>query len=237
MSTPAIRETQKWLSKADFPVGDFIWFDLSDAVPDQSALGATWLETCRPPFEQCMVVWRGPTKSHEIYETIMIVKGDDPEEVITVLVYKGPYGSPLRALPTLFYTIQDGKISYGPVDEDDPVDELEAGLILALVAAWYRSMVRGCLGYKPVARTSFTARRKAAQGKPPTYDWKTVTIAATGEKSERKGGTHASPRQHDRRGHLRRLASGKSVWVRPCTVGDPSKGRVYHDYKITGADQ
>ncbi len=51
-------------------------------------------------------------------------------------------------------------------------------------------------------------------------------------RSEGKGATHASPRLHDRRGHLRRLASGKNVWVKSCKVGDASKGAIFHDYAI-----
>jgi hypothetical protein len=31
-------------------------------------------------------------------------------------------------------------------------------------------------------------------------------------------GTHASPRPHDRRGHPRRLKSGREVWVRSCRI-------------------
>ena len=60
-------------------------------------------------------------------------------------------------------------------------------------------------------------------------------IEPTAPRQEAKGGTHASPRQHDRRGHLRRLKSGKNVWVKPHKVGDPSKGVVFHDYRILEA--
>ena len=51
-------------------------------------------------------------------------------------------------------------------------------------------------------------------------------------KCEHKGGTHASPRLHDRRGHSRRLPDGRIVWVRPCKVGDASRGVVFHDYQV-----
>jgi hypothetical protein len=87
-----------------------------------------------------------------------------------------------------------------------------------------------CPSYKPIMRDTFTNRRKVAQKKMPLYDWTTVVIEPTKNKSESKGGTHASPRLHDRRGHLRRLRSGKNVWVKPCKVGDASKGTIFHDY-------
>lgn len=50
-----------------------------------------------------------------------------------------------------------------------------------------------------------------------------------------KGGTHASPRWHKRRGYWRTLRkSGKVVWVQACEVGNKSNGMVYKDYEVTG---
>lgn len=46
------------------------------------------------------------------------------------------------------------------------------------------------------------------------------------------GNSHASPRLHWRRGHVRRLSSGKMSIVRPCLVGDPSRGAVSKDYRV-----
>ena len=51
--------------------------------------------------------------------------------------------------------------------------------------------------------------------------------------SEPKGGTHASPRWHERRGYWRTMKkSGKRVWVRSCEVGKKSDGMVYKDYEV-----
>lgn len=51
---------------------------------------------------------------------------------------------------------------------------------------------------------------------------------------EHKGGTHASPRWHKRRGYWRVMKkSGKQVWVRDCEVGSKSNGMVYKDYQVT----
>lgn len=48
-----------------------------------------------------------------------------------------------------------------------------------------------------------------------------------------KGGTHASPRWHMRRGHWRNYKSGKRVWVEQMEVGDKSKGVIVKDYVVT----
>lgn len=84
--------------------------------------------------------------------------------------------------------------------------------------------------YQPTVKQSFTNKRKIAQGKKPSYDWRTVTVLPR-PKGEPLGGTHASPRAHDRRGHWRTIKT-KKVWVKPCRVGDPSSGTVFHDYKV-----
>lgn len=46
------------------------------------------------------------------------------------------------------------------------------------------------------------------------------------------GGTHASPRFHVRRGHLRTLSSGAVTFVRQCFVGNPERGRVDKHYAL-----
>jgi hypothetical protein len=81
--------------------------------------------------------------------------------------------------------------------------------------------------------SSITNKRRAAKGKAPLiYDWHTVVIEPVKPSGECLGGTHASPRQHERRGHWRTCANGKRVWVRHCTVGDASRGTIFKDYKV-----
>lgn len=46
------------------------------------------------------------------------------------------------------------------------------------------------------------------------------------------GGTHASPRFHLRRAHLRHLSSGKVTFVRQTQVGNPLLGTVAKDYVV-----
>lgn len=162
----------------------------------------------------------------------MLVAGEDPEEGISVSMWKGPSGTRLRPIPAMFYFIEGDQIRYGSVNEDEPVDKELAELMLAQLGAWYSVMDRRMEAYIPSVRDTFTNRRKMQQGKLPTYDWTTVWIEPAKQRSEGKGGTHASPRLHDRRGHLRRLASGKNIWVKSCKVGDASKGVIFHDYAI-----
>lgn len=45
-------------------------------------------------------------------------------------------------------------------------------------------------------------------------------------------GHHASPRQHLRRGHIRRYASGQTIWINAMVVGDASRGVVDKHYRM-----
>jgi hypothetical protein len=75
-------------------------------------------------------------------------------------------------------------------------------------------------------------RRK--EGKLPFYETKTLVI-----KTDRDGksaiskatSSHRPPRQHLRRGHIRRLEN-KNVWVNACVVGDLSNGSLMKSYSV-----
>jgi hypothetical protein len=232
--TPFIQSIIRSLVKADIDPTEMHWFDIS-GVLDQVTVDQNWLHEYRPPFEKCMVVWRGQSETHETYEFTMVVMGTDPEEGITLSVHKGPYGQKYQKLPLMVYVLDEGMIHYGPVDENEVIDQKAANVILGVVGKWYEMLAQGCSSHKPSVRQTFTNRRKISEGKMPTYDWTTVYIDAPAKRSESKGGTHASPRLHDRRGHLRRLKNGKNVWVKSCKVGDASKGAVWHDYTVKAA--
>jgi hypothetical protein len=232
--TPLIRETVSWVTKSGMDPTELNWFDISALTVEQLQVKADPLMNCRPPFNRCFVVSRGPSKSHASYDIMAIVVGDDPHEGIVVDVWKGPTNVMPRKIPTMLYTIQDEKVMYGPTEQEDQISEEDAKFVLGVLIKWYYSMMSEKTAYQPTIKPTFTNRRKIAEGKPPSYVWNTVVIDGRTIKCEHRGGTHASPRLHDRRGHLRRLPNGKNCWVKPCKVGDASKGVVFKDYQIQG---
>jgi hypothetical protein len=75
--------------------------------------------------------------------------------------------------------------------------------------------------------------KRAKKGRPPIFEHKVVTLSPQqSAASDAVGGTHASPRLHWRRGHIRALPGGSITRVRPCLVGDIARGFVSHDYKV-----
>lgn len=74
--------------------------------------------------------------------------------------------------------------------------------------------------------------RGAANKNLPFYETKCLTIKATQKQSTgTRTGTHESPRQHLRRGHIRRLESG-NIWVNACVVGSSEKGVIKKSYNV-----
>lgn len=103
-----------------------------------------------------------------------------------------------------------------------------------IVVAVLIRLEQASASYRATAKDTFINRKRQAKGNSAmTFDWTLVEIKPVVLKGEGQGGTHASPRLHDRRGHWRTYkATGKKVWVKDCKVGDASKGMVFKDYKI-----
>lgn len=95
-----------------------------------------------------------------------------------------------------------------------------------------------CMETKHVRITDESASEKLnkvreRRGACPISGHKIVTIdtsSAIVEISDR-GGTHASPRLHWRRGHVRHLTGGTKTKVKPCLVGDPAAARVSQEWR------
>ena len=77
-----------------------------------------------------------------------------------------------------------------------------------------------------------TARKRRLRGKKPLYTYKVITITGKRRVSEvGKGGTHASPVAHLRRGHWRTYKSGVRGWVNAMMING-TNGIVVKDYKV-----
>jgi len=106
--------------------------------------------------------------------------------------------------------------------------------------AWRRLMAMVCLGSPTggVARCTGDAAvnaKRIRKGKRPFFEWTTVEVKPRAAVSESAGGTHASPKPHLRRGHVRRYKSGKVVAIKSQIVNKhkmPEEGFIFHDYVV-----
>lgn len=67
----------------------------------------------------------------------------------------------------------------------------------------------------------------------PFDSYHVLVLRNQGERGTGSGGRdHRSPREHVRRGHIRRLQSGARIWVNACVVARGAPGRVDKDYAM-----
>jgi len=76
-------------------------------------------------------------------------------------------------------------------------------------------------------------KKRLKRGKLPLFEYKTLVLPGTHvQAQEHQGGSHASPRWHVRRGHIRRLQNGNEIWVESCSVGSIKTGIINKDYRV-----
>lgn len=236
MTTPLIREYMKRMFENDSDPTQIVFFDVSDtSMAKPLDDWKYWIINSRPPFDRCAAIYRGATGKHGDHDLVVLTIGSDPEKGIAVQVSTGRPGATLSNRPALAYSVIDGELKIYNGEKDRPLSNADISAITGCAAIFYQTLAAGIEAYRPEVAPTFTNRRKIAQGKKPSYDWHTVIIEPQKPKSESLGGTHASPRLHDRRGHLRQYKSGKTGWVKACKVGNAALGTVFHDYEVRAA--
>lgn len=83
-----------------------------------------------------------------------------------------------------------------------------------------------------VPANAFQNSKRTKAGKVALYDYWVLTIPGGNSAGPDCGGGHSSPRQHLRRGHVRRIGAGKTTWVNACVVGW-GPGVVEKDYRMS----
>ena len=221
--TPLVREL---IGLAPDAVPDAVWFD-GGILPRKLPLNIRGpLATTPLPFERCAIAMLSEERHKLLY---IVIDAGAPSNVVSMFGYVMMPGDYIKC-PHIQFARHDGEIRMISTQEGE--DRITAGVMLGALQHFLQQA--NPEGYRGTPKTnSLINRKRAAKGKPPLqYDWHTVTVEPPKPKGESKGGTHASPRLHDRRGHWRTYPSGKKGWVKACKVGDGSKGAVFKDYKI-----
>lgn len=162
---------------------------------------------------------------------LWLTQGTDSVAVAGASMWHGKYMEPFA------YLLTDEGIRYYRKDRAITQEDVRPAFRM-VCAVLLKLAEQSQTAYKPIPTDSFINRKRASKGKSPiSFDWHTVEIGPKQVKNAPQGGSHASPRLHDRRGHWRSLRSGKQVWVKACKVGDASKGVVFKDYRLVEASQ
>lgn len=200
------------------------WFDVGDLPLDGEFVNDEQMFCL--PYQRTVVVGRDSDGSKFMLSMI----GGADSVAVGGMLFVGQY--PQNIDPFAYVNTPEGTRVYGM--NETPPRQAAYMPTMAIVSTFLRGLQKPSRAFVPVARKSLINSKRKAKGKGPVlFDWHTVDVAPVTKKMPHQGGTHASPRMHDRRGHWRTIkASGKRVWVRDCKVGDAGRGVVFKDYKV-----
>lgn len=229
--TPLIKTAVKILDGPGTDITKLGWFDMTNAIKTYPNADAKSILFQPSPFESYVVCGTINTAAM----VLLVIDKDDLVMINSWGVANGKYGP----MGNVAYQKQDGVIRFvssrdsGFVDPNEADQRTRERLVQMLAMFFCGLQENQTVMYQPTVKNTYTNKRLKQKGKPLQYEWKTVVIEPSKPKKESLGGTHASPRLHDRRGHWRFMKkSGKKVWVKQCRVGDASRGMVLHEYKF-----
>jgi hypothetical protein len=222
--TPLVREMVKMVSVANLDPTQMQWFDVTGAIKEYIGYDQKKYLLHPAPYKNMMLC--GKTAQGDF---MLSVLAEPVATIVTGWIMK-PTG--YKTLGTFLFSEDNGEPKTGEVDK--PIDPQDQSMMCAIVAMFYASLDMRVEAYVPTAKDTFTNRRKIKEGKLPLYDWHTIVIEPPKKSQEHQGGTHASPRRHQARGHWRTYKSGKRGWVKECWRGDATKGTVFKDYELRG---
>lgn len=220
--TPLVREMVKMLTDVNLDPTQMQWFDVTAAIKTHIGADPKRYLLHPAPYKNMMLV--GNTKQGDFMLSLLV----EPDTTVVTGWIMKPQG--YKNLGSFLFSEHNGEPKVGPLDK--PLDQQDQNMMVGLIAMFYASLDNKVESYVPTIKNTFTNRRKIKEGKMPTYDWHTVVIEPPKPKQEHQGGTHASPRRHQSRGHWRTYKSGKRGWVSECWKGDASKGTVFKDYAM-----
>lgn len=203
---------------------DHVWFDVGFFVNGD----VDGKKIQHLPFEKIIIVGEASGISY----CFLLSRFNDYTSVIGAKFTEKNYEL-VRAF--VFEVDEKGIRFYGA--DNEPIEEQGVIFPLSVLTRLFDKLDSSASFYRMTPRKSPTNARRAAKGKGPiSVDWHTVTIAPKAKTEGHAGGSHASPRKHQRRGHWRTLGEDRKVWVKDCWVGDASKGMVFKDYDCRGQD-
>lgn len=217
--TPLVRQLVPLTRNAE----RYHWFDIGEMSNDVTTIDGSDPIASRLAFPQCAFAY---TEDGDPGVLLMTQHNETSIHVSGLASHRGQWFE-VRPI-TIIY---DAAAGYSGEGKGVTSEQLRVALVNVAYCA--RLLDQGASAFAIDAQRCHINTARAKKGKGPLkFTWHTVTIAPRPDPNERKGGTHASPRLHDRRGHWRNYASGKKGWVKECKVGSPSKGIVFKDYKI-----
>ena len=231
--TPLIREMVALTVDIDYPKiapEEMMWFDAGRLSPTEAIRVPADL-MMNLPFPKTAIT---TIATDGVKVALWLIGGDGSVTVGGVTkhnyVAPGAHGGFGKVLSPFTYFATPEGMRYISKGEEVTAEDVKAGF--RIVVACLMKIQSESSAYQPTVPNTFINKKRLKKGKLPLFDWHTVTIERSSAQRAPAGGTHASPRLHDRRGHWRKHPSGRQVWVKPCKVGDARLGVVFKDYVV-----
>jgi len=217
--TPLITELVKYAPEPE----SAMWFDLGQ-MARMDAVRVSSDVLFNLPFKRTAVA---AMDKDGIKFSLWLIEGDQSLTIAGFTLIDGG----VRYINPVAVLIKDEQLRHYMKGQEVSEDEVKS--VVRMTIACLLKIQSIDKVYQPsVQQTLINAKRKR-KGKQPLISWHTVTIEPPTEKRDHQGGTHASPRLHDRRGHWRSYKSGKRVFVKACKVGSATNGMVFKDYEVS----
>ena len=190
------------------------------------------------PYNPVYYSW---SRDHEKYGVFVIQDENHPDQlqILYIFAEKNPFF--IAGIGTVEYVYErrtdnlKNRTGYANIEGSmayiSPnirfTDDASSELLYQFVAIWpiiFTALMQST--HTKTRKVEFSDRLNKKRGKrglPPIMPYHTVYFEVGGKNyntdgTEVGGGSHASPRMHWRRGHVRKLESGKLTHVRPCLV-------------------
>lgn len=186
----------------------------------------------RPPFPKVLLQFETPSNDESSHALVLWQELDDGSAVVACAQRRKIGKKWHTASPTIITREERGlqweRIAYENLN-NRAIEQLTASALNLFY-------ILGCSNVSTTDNPAPEAlnKKRARAGKLPLFEYKTLVIKLEDERhaGHALGGTHASPRVHLRRGHVRHLGDGRRIWVQACIVGS-MHGMIVKDYRIT----
>lgn len=220
---------------------DYKWFDLGRLPSDKEYTHREVAQLVTQPLPFNKLALSGMDTDDWVFG-ILITKEEEGSEYEGAIRLETSMAVPEQKQVLTFWVrpeqqdiLESLELSFADPKHYANEDAIETSRVCAMVFAWFmETLHQSDVKYQMYTATPKSNNAKRIrQGKKPMFDWHTVVIEPPRQKMPDQGGTHASPRLHDVRGHWV-TRGGKKYWRKAHQRGDASKGIVFHDYKLKG---
>ncbi len=206
-----------------------VQFDFGDADAIPLAKGDDFADA-QAPFSNCVLQFSAP--NHPEASHALVWWRDQPDGSVHLMAaWKWRGDGRWRTAYPCEITRTEAGFHYETDARSESAGAIQTAHAMALNAFY----ILGCSNVQTEDHAAPAAlnKKRAKSGKFPVLEYKTLVLkpGAPRVAGQSMGGTHASPRVHLRRGHVRRIQSGRRVWVQACVVGS-THGMILKDYKV-----